>query len=147
MGRDELCHALLDEEHLLGLDLDITRSSADAAERLVHHDAGVGSRVALARRTCAQEELAHRRRKAHRNGRHVIRDELDRVVDDHAGRDRAARGVDVEGDVRLGILGSEHLQLLGDAVGVFVAYFALEPDDALAEQSLIEHVAEPCHAC
>ena len=44
------------------------------------------------------------------------------------------------------ILGREHLQLLGDAVGVLVAHLPLKPDDAFTQQPLVEHVAEAAHA-
>ena len=56
---DEGRHALLDVEHLLGLDLDVGRGSAEAARGLVHHDARIGRGVALTRRAGDQEELPH----------------------------------------------------------------------------------------
>ena len=51
------------------------------------------------------------------DGGHVVVDELHRVVDRHAGVDRAARRVDVEVDVALGVLGGEQQQLRADPVG------------------------------
>src|SRR4051794_1942149 len=41
VGRDQLGHLPLDVQDLLGLDLDVGRRAADAAERLVHHHPGV----------------------------------------------------------------------------------------------------------
>ena len=45
-------------------------------------------RVPLARGAGAEQQLAHRRGHAHRDGRDVVVDELHRVVDGHAGVDR-----------------------------------------------------------
>src|SRR5699024_11414893 len=81
---DELGHLRLDEEHLLGLDLDVRGRTADAAGGLVHHHAGVRGRVALALRARGQEELAHGRGQTHRDRRDVVGDPLHRVVDGHA---------------------------------------------------------------
>src|SRR5665647_515758 len=38
---DELCHLLLDVQHLLSLDLDVRGRAPDATGGLVHHHAGV----------------------------------------------------------------------------------------------------------
>ena len=103
--RVEAEHLLLDDRELLGLDRDVGRAAGDAAERLVHQDAGVRQRVALALGARGEQELAHRRGHAHRVGRHVARREHHRVVDRHAGADRAAGRVDVEVDVLGRILG------------------------------------------
>ena len=73
---------------------------------LVHHDPRVRQGVALALGAGAQQELAHRGRQAHADGGDVVGDVVHRVVDRHAGVDRAAGGVDVEEDVGLGVLGA-----------------------------------------
>ena len=60
-----------------------------------------------------QQHRGDRRRLADARGLHVGTDELHGVVDGEAGGDRAARAVDVEQDVLVGILGLEE-QHLGD---------------------------------
>ena len=80
----------LDVDDLLGLDGDVGGLALDCAGGLVHQDPGVRQGVALARRARAQQELAHRRGQAHADGGDVAADELHRVVDRHARRDRAA---------------------------------------------------------
>ena len=97
---------------------------------------GVRQRVPLARRARGQQELAHRRGHAHRVGGHVVGDVLHDVVDGHARVDRAARGVDVEADVALGVLGGEQQELGADAVGDVVVHLLAEEDDAVPQQPL-----------
>jgi hypothetical protein len=60
---------------------------------------------------------------------------LYRVVDGEAGRDTAARRVDVEVYVLLGILGFEEEELGDDAGGGGFFDFAVEADDAFFEQA------------
>jgi hypothetical protein len=86
---DALGHEPLDVRELLGLDGDVGGLALEPARGLVHHDPGVGQRVALALGAGAQQELAHRGGEAHADGGHVGADEVHRVVDGHAGRDRA----------------------------------------------------------
>ena len=63
-------------------------------------------------------------------------DELHRVVDRHAGRDRAAGRVDVQPDVLVRVLTFEVEQLRGDEVGDVVVHVGAEEDDALFEQAV-----------
>ena len=128
---DQFGHPLLDEDHLLSLDLDVAGCATDATKWLVHHDPRIRRGISLACGPRAQQELAHRCSQAHRDGRDIVRNQLHRVVNDHASRDRTAGRVDVERDVLIGILRREHLELLGDAIGVLVPHFTLEPDDPL----------------
>ena len=81
---NECLEQLLGGGHLLGLDLDVGRLALHTAEWLVHHDAGVRQRVALALGACAEEELSHRCAEAHADGAYVRADELHGVVDGHA---------------------------------------------------------------
>ena len=76
-----------------------------------------------------------------RDGDHVVLDVLHGVVDRHAGRDRAAGAVDVEVDVLVRVRGKEK-QLRGDLVGDVVVDRLAEEDDPLAEQSVVDLVAE-----
>src|SRR3712207_9442327 len=72
----------------------------------------------------------------------VAVDELHRVVDGHAGADRAAGRVDVQVDVALGVLSRQQQHLGGQLVGDDVVDLGAEEDDALAEQALVDRVAE-----
>ena len=61
------------------------------------------------------------------------------VVDRHAGAYRATRRVDVQGDVAVGVLGSEQQQLAADAVGDIVVDLLAEEHDAVPQEAL-EHL-------
>jgi hypothetical protein len=63
---------------------------------------------------------------------------LHRVVNGQPISDNAARGVDVEADVALAVLGVEQQQFGADPVGRVVVHFGAQEDDALAQESLIE---------
>ena len=76
-----------------------------------------------------------------RDGHHVVRDVLHGVVDRHAGRHRAAGAVDVEVDVLVRVRGKEQ-HLRRDLVGDVVVDLLAEEDDALAEQPVVDLVAE-----
>ncbi len=115
-------HLLLDDGELLGLDGDVRGAARHAAQRLVHQDAGVRQRVALALGPRGEQELTHRGGHAHRVGRDVARREHHGVVDRHAGADRAARGVDVEVDVLGGVLGGQQKDLRAQPVGDVVVH-------------------------
>src|SRR5205085_3379688 len=101
--RGQLAHAY----DLFGLDAYVCGLPFRAARRLMDEDARVGQREAFAFRACGQQERSHRGALANADGRHVGADELYRVVDGHAGRDRAAGGIDVEVDVLLRVFGFE----------------------------------------
>ena len=63
-------------------------------------------------------------------------DELHGVVDRHAGRHRAARAVDVQPDVPLGVVAGQVQQLGADDVGDVVVDLGAEEDDALAQEAV-----------
>src|SRR4051812_19105160 len=128
--------------HLLGLDRDVGRRTADAARGLVHHDPRVRQGVALALCAGAEQELPHAGREPHRDRRDVVGHVLHRVVDGHAGRDRTTRRVDVEVDVTLVVLRREQQQLRADEVGDRVLDDAAEEDDALAQQPVVDALVE-----
>jgi hypothetical protein len=84
----------LDEEDLLGLNLNISSLSLGTTERLVDHDAGVGQGFPLAGSARAEEESTHGGSGAEANSGHVARDVLHGIVDGHTGRHGAAGRVD-----------------------------------------------------
>ena len=93
-------------EHL-GVNGDLSSSTTNSAERLVHEDLGVRQGAPLTGCASGQQELAHGRCHAHRHGRNIIRDPLHSVIDRHSPGDRATWRVDVEVNIGLGILGVE----------------------------------------
>jgi hypothetical protein len=97
-------------------------------------------RVPLARRARRHQELPHGRREPDRPGRDVRGDQLHRVVDRHPGGHRAAGGVDVEGDVAVGVVGGEQQELGGDPAGGLVVHLAGEVEDALVEEPVEDGV-------
>ena len=113
---EDLVEAVLDAQDLLRLDGDVGGLPLGPAPGLVDQDARVGQREALAVGARREQHRAHRRRLADADRLHVGPDELHRVVDREPGRGRAARAVDVEVDVLLGILGLEEQQLRDDQV-------------------------------
>ena len=136
----ELGHALLGVVQLFGLDRDVGGLATQTGQRLVHHDARIGKRVPLARRTGCEQELAHRCGHPHAHRCHVAGDELHGVVDRHAGRDGPAGAVDVQPDVGGRILSLEVQQLGADLVGHVVVDVGAEHDHPVLEQP-VEHIA------
>ena len=101
-------------------------------------DLRVGQRHALALRAAGQQQRAHRHRDADADRLHVGLDELHRVVDRQARVHRAARRVDVERDVLVGVLGLQVQQLGHDQVGDLVVDRRAEEDDPLVEQAGVD---------
>ena len=104
---EQLVQELAVPQDLLGLDLDVDGLALRAAVGLVDEHPRVRQREALAARAGRQQHRRRRRGLAHHDGRDVAPDELHRVVDGEQRRDVAARRVDVEVDVLVGVLGLE----------------------------------------
>src|SRR5436305_485652 len=96
----DLVNPRTERENLTRVDLDVAGGTLEPARGLVDEDPAVGQRHPLAGRAPGQQQRAHRHRNPVTDRRHVGLDELHRVVDRHAGVNRAARGTDVDGDVR-----------------------------------------------
>ena len=103
----------------------------------MHQDAGVRGCVALADGARGEQELTHGGSHTGHHGHHVVRDELHGVVDCHTGGHGAAGRVDVQVDVRLGVLRREQQHLRADEVSVRVANLGAEPDDALLQEAVV----------
>jgi hypothetical protein len=123
---------------LLGVDLDVRRLALEAGADLVDQDLRVGQRHALAGRAARQQQGAHRHRDADADRLHVRLDELHRVVDREARVHRAARRVDVDRDVLVGVLGLEVQQLRHDEVRDLVVHGCPQEDDALVQQPAVD---------
>ena len=97
-----------------------------------------GQRTALALRSAGENDGAHRHRHADADRLHVRLDELHRVVDREPGVHDAARRVDVDRDVLVGILRLEMEELRDDEVRDLVVDRRSEEDDALVEQARVD---------
>ena len=85
-----------------------------------------------------EQHGGHRGALTDADGRHVGLDVLHRVVDGQTARDRAARRVDVEADVLLGIGALEVQELRDDQVGDVVVDLRAEEHDAVVEQTRVD---------
>src|SRR3954465_10312823 len=135
---DDLLEAPLETDRLPGLDLDIGALPLEAARDLVDQDLGIRQRSAFSLRAGPEEQSAHRHRDADTRRRDVRFDELNRVVDREPRVDRAARRVDVDVDVLVGILGLQMDHLGDDEVRDLVVDRGAEEDDPLVEQSRVD---------
>ena len=104
------------------------------------HDARVRQREALALGAGGQQESTHRCGQARAQGRDVRLDEVHRVEDRQARRDRTARRVDVERDVLVRILAFQEQQLGHDEVGHLVVDRTDQEDHALFQQARVDVV-------
>ena len=120
---------------LAGLDLDVRRLAARAAEGLVDHDAGVRQGEATAFLTGREQDGAHAHRVTDADGRHGAADVLHGVVDREAGVDHAAGAVHVELDVLVRVLALEEQELADDDVRDVVVHVRAEEDDAVLQQA------------
>eukprot|EP01022_Parablepharisma_sp_SALTPOND_P014695 TRINITY_DN2018_c0_g1_i2.p1 TRINITY_DN2018_c0_g1~~TRINITY_DN2018_c0_g1_i2.p1 ORF type:complete len:1935 (-),score=514.39 TRINITY_DN2018_c0_g1_i2:42295-48099(-) len=122
------------------LDLDIRCLALGAAQRLVNHDARVRQREALALGAGGQQESPHGRGQARAQGRHLRLDELHGVEDRHAGRNRTARRIDVQGNVLVRIFAFQEQQLGDDQVGHRIIDRSNQENDAFLQQARIDIV-------
>eukprot|EP00042_Codosiga_hollandica_P000209 m.923085 g.923085 ORF g.923085 m.923085 type:complete len:332 (+) comp106196_c0_seq1:724-1719(+) len=122
------------------MDLNIRGLTLRATERLVDHDLGVGQREALALGAGCEQEGAHAGRHAHAQRRHRGLDEVHRVEDGHAGRHAAARAVDVERNLLVGVFALQEQHLRDDEVGDAVVDGADQKDDSLTQQARVDVV-------
>src|SRR4051812_23676791 len=137
LGHD-LLESPLEGDRLPGMDLDIGRLPLEAAPDLVNQDLGVRQRHPLSFRAACKEERAHRHRGPDADRLHVRLDELHRVVDREPVVHGAARRVDVDREVLVGILGLQMQELRDDQVRDLVVDGRSEEDDPLVEQAGVD---------
>ena len=130
----QFIHLALDAHDLLGLNGDVRRLTARAAQRLVDHDLGVGQGLALALRARGEQKRAHRGGHAHAHGGNFALDVVHGIVDGHARGDGAARAVDVEHDVLIRVLHLQKEHLVDDEVGRIVVDLAAQEHDAVLQK-------------
>ena len=133
---DAFLEELFGGGHLLSLNCNVGGVTTNAAKGLVHHDARMGECVALPGGTGAEEELAHRGAETHADCSDLGAHELHGVVDGHASGHRSTRGVDVEPNWLVGILGLEKQHLGDQEVGNVVVDIGAEKDDAVLEETV-----------
>src|SRR6266511_2895770 len=138
VGGDDLVQHAAHPEDLAGLDLDVDRLALGAARGLVDQDAGVGQPKALARRPGGQQDGGRRGGLAHAGGGHVRLHVLHGVVDRQQRRDRAARRVDVQLELLVGVLALQVEQLGHEQVGDGVVDRRAEEDDPLVQQPRVD---------
>src|SRR5689334_5092936 len=85
-----------------------------------------------------QQQGAHRSTLANANCSHVGTDELHRVIDRHAGGNRAARRVDININVLLRILSFEEEQLGDDQVGDLIVNWRTQKNDVVFQESRVD---------
>ena len=102
------------------------------------HDPGIRQCSTFSGSTGRKQDRSHTGRLANAVGRHIAADVLHRVVDRHAGGDRTARRVDVEVDVRLGVVELQEQQLSHDAVSHVIVDAAAEDHNAIFQQPAVD---------
>jgi hypothetical protein len=101
-------------------------------------DLGVRQCHTLALRASCQQQSPHRHGYTYAYRLHVGLDELHRVVDRKTRVHRAARRVDVDGDVFVRILRLK-VQQLGDyEIGYLIVHGSTQEDDPLVEQPAVD---------
>ena len=109
------------------------------------HDFRVRQREALAFLASAEEHCAHGSRHADAHRRDIRLDVVHRVDDGQSCGDVSAGGVDVEGDVFLGVFGGEEEELGDYKIGDVVVDAAAEEDDAFLEEARVDVIGALAH--
>ena len=137
LGEDVVEESLVVKE-FIHLDFGVRRSAAEAARRLVDHDACIGQRETLAMASRRKQNGSHGGRLANAVGADVAGEHLHGVIDGEASGDGASRAVDVQIDVLLRVFALEEEELGDDGVGDAVVDFRAEEDDAVFQQPRID---------
>src|SRR3954451_18862116 len=135
---DDLVQPAAQLDDLAGVDLDVRRLPLEARGHLVDEDLRVRQRHPLALRPAAEQQRAHRHGDADADRLHIGLDEVHRVVDRETRVHGAARRVDVERDVLVGILGLQMQELGDDQVGDLIVHGGPEEDDPLVQQAGVD---------
>ena len=136
LGKDVVAH-FPEAQNLLRLNLDVRRLSLCTAQRLMNHDARQRERIALALRSCRQEQGAHARRLSDADRRYIGTDVLHGVVDGETCRHDAAGAVDIKMDVFVGILRFKEEELRDDDVRNVVVDRPADENDTVFQEARI----------
>ena len=132
---DDFVELFFELYYLADGDFHVGGLSVGTAHGLVDHDAGVGECRAAPFLAGAEEDRGHGGGEAGADGGHLGLDELHGVVDAEAGVDGAAGGVEVDGNLAVGIHVLEEEELRLDDVGGVVVDGGAEEDDAVHHQA------------
>ena len=132
---------------MLGRDLDLSRLTLSAAQRLVDHDLRVRKRVALTLRTARQKEGSHAGCHADAGRGNVTLDVLHGIVDRHTCGNTAARAVDIKVDVLIRVFRLQEQKLRYYQAGGNFIYLLTQEDDALLQKSRIYVVGSLTTIC
>jgi len=107
---------------------------------LVNQNSGVRKRKSFLVRACRQKHSRHAGGLSYADGAHVVLDELHRIVNRQARRDRSAGAVDVQRNIAVRVFGFEEQQLGNDQIRNVVVNRRADEDDAVAKQPRINVV-------
>src|SRR3954454_5389489 len=138
--RVDLVDAAALGDDLARVDVDVGRLPLEAAGGLVDEDLRVRQGHALAVGASGQQQRTHRHRDPEADRLHLGLHVLHGVVDRETRVDRSTWGVDVKGDVLVGIVGLEMEDLRNDQVRYLLVDRLAEEDDSLAQQPGVDVV-------
>ena len=101
----------------------------------MNHDFCVRESETLALCAASEQECAHGCGGAHADSVHITLDVLHGVVDCQTSSDRAARRIDVEENILVGVFGLQEKHLADDGIRSCVSYFVTQEDDSDLEQT------------
>src|ERR1041384_744665 len=104
----------------------------------MNENARIRKRESFAVSAGCKQQRSHRSTLSDADRRHVGPDELHRVVDSHAGSDRATRAVYVEGYVAVRVFSFEKQKLSYHKIGDGVVDRSADEDDVVFQQSRID---------
>mmetsp|Transcript_4395 Transcript_4395/g.11543 ORF Transcript_4395/g.11543 Transcript_4395/m.11543 type:complete len:214 (+) Transcript_4395:47-688(+) len=133
MMHEEIIELGPDAQQLPGADLNVAGHALRAAAGLMQHNAGVGQRESLPGFAASKQQTPHAGRLPHADGVDGWPNVLHGVIHGHAGRDAAARAVDVHEERLVGLLGFQEEELRRDEAGHLVVDLAVHADDALPQ--------------
>jgi hypothetical protein len=135
----DLLHTALERQDLAGADLDVGRLALEARRvPLVDHHLRVRQGQPLALGATGQEHRPHRHRHAETDRLYVAAHVLHGVVDREPSVDVAARRVDVERDVLVGIVGREVDDLGDDQVRDLGRDRRAQEDNAVVQEPRVD---------
>src|ERR1700676_3496882 len=126
-------------QNLLGVQIDVRGLAAETGEPwLMNKDARVGQSKALFRCATSKENGGDGGGLSDAGGNDVGLHELHGVIDSESGSDGAARRIDIELDIALGIFGLEEEHLCGSEVGDVIVDRRANEDDVLFEEPRVD---------
>src|SRR6266536_2705991 len=139
--RDDSDEAFLQLKHVIDLPCYVARRALRTAGNLMDHDVGIRQRKTFAFRACAKEHSRHTRSHPKAVSRHVASEKLHRIIYRESCSHRAARRIDVDVDVLLGVFHLQKEKLSDDEIRNVIVHRRSDEDDTILEQPRIDIVA------